>query len=240
VEAVPVTAKPIRIVLVDDHLLVREGIRGILERKDGLQVVGEAGDTAAAESVTAREQPDVVLLDVQIPGPGVAATVQAVRHAAPAAKVIILSAFDGRQLVQNLLGLGVSGYLLKTVSRLELVAAVRSACAAGDRIVVSVSPDCFGSGAAGSDALSDRERAVLLLVARALSNGQIASRLSVTEATVKRHLRSVFAKLGAVSRIDAVNKAVAAALIPPPHTAARAEASRRRIRRGVSPAVSGG
>jgi DNA-binding NarL/FixJ family response regulator len=227
-----VTAKPIRIVLVDDHLLVREGVRAILEREDDLGVVGEAGDSATAESVSAREQPDVVLLDVQIPGAGVIATVQAVQNAAPAAKVIILSMFDGPQLVQSLLGLGVKGYLLKTVTRLELVAAIRSACGAGDRIVLSVSPDCFEPDAAEAGLLSPRERTVLLLVARAMSNGQIAARLSLTEATVKRHLRSVFAKLGAVSRIDAVNKAVAAALIPPPH--ATSQAGRGRNRRGAA------
>src|SRR5882724_7368124 len=176
VEAVPVTGKPIRIVLVDDHLLVREGVRGILECEDDLQVVGAAGDSAAAVSVSSREQPDVILLDVQIPGGEVSATVRAVHAAAPGAKVIILSMYDGRQLVQGLLGLGVKGYLLKTVSRLELVAAVRSACGAGDRIVLSVSPDCFEPDAVGAGLLSARERTVLLLVARALSNGQIASR----------------------------------------------------------------
>src|SRR5262249_44651956 len=143
VEAVPVTGKPIRIVLVDDHLLVREGVREILEREGDLQVVGEAGDCAAAVSVSGRTQPDVVLLDVQLPGGEVTATVRAVHGAAPGAHIIILSMYDGRQLVQGLLGAGVKGYLLKTVSRLELVAAVRSACGAGDRIVLSVSPDCF-------------------------------------------------------------------------------------------------
>jgi DNA-binding NarL/FixJ family response regulator len=228
VEAVPVTGKPIRIVLVDDHLLVREGVREILECEDDLQVVGEAGDSAAAVAVSGRTQPDVVLLDVQLPGGEVTATVRAVHSAAPGAKIIILSMFDGPQLVQSLLGLGVKGYLLKTVSRLELVAAVRSACRAGDRIVLSVSPDCFEQESAGADLLSARERTVLLLVAKALSNGQIASKLSLTEATVKRHLRNIFAKLGAVSRIDAVNKACAAALIPPPHTAAVAQGEARR------------
>jgi DNA-binding NarL/FixJ family response regulator len=224
VEAVPVTGKPIRIVLVDDHLLVREGVRAILECEDDLRVVGQAGDSATAVTVSGRTQPDVVLLDVQLPGGEVTATVRAVHHAAPGAQIVILSMYDGRQLVQSLLGAGVKGYLLKTVSRLELVAAVRSACGAGDRIVLSVSPDCFEPDGAGASPLSARERTVLLLVARAMSNGQIASRLSLTEATVKRHLRNIFAKLGAVSRIDAVNKAAAAALIPPPHTAAQAEA----------------
>jgi DNA-binding NarL/FixJ family response regulator len=209
-----VAAEIIRIVLVDDHMLVREGIRGILELEADLQVVAEAGDSAAAVEAVRQQQPDIVLLDVEIPGDEVTTTVQNIHAVSPASRVIILSMYDGAQLVQSLLGLGVKGYLLKSVTRLELVAAIRSASAPDGRIVLSVSPESFWhTESAGM--LSARECSVLELVADAMSNIQVATRLGLTEATVKRHLRNIFVKLGAVSRIDAVNKAVAMSLIRP-------------------------
>jgi DNA-binding NarL/FixJ family response regulator len=207
----------IRVVLVDDHVLVREGLREILEAHDDLKVVGEAGDSEGAIAVVTQKRPDVVLLDVEIPGADdVITTVSRLLAAAPATKVIILSMYDGPRLVQNLLDLGVTGYLLKSVTRHELVAAIRGSQADPDRIMVSVSRRSLAVMQGGGEVtLSPQERAILQLVAQALSNAQIASRVSITEATVKRHLHNIFAKLGAVSRIDAVNKAAAASLIVP-------------------------
>lgn len=197
------------ILIVDDHALVREGLRGILDRQDDMRVVGEAGDSAVTLAMVSRHRPDVVLLDIEIPGDEVVTTVRRIRQCSPASRVIILSMYEGPQLVQALLTAGIRGYLVKSTHWQELVAAIRAVCADDDRVVLGVSRDSlrYTRQEVGAGTLSAREREVLQLVGEALSNSQIASRLSLTEATVKRHLRNIFVKLGAVSRIDAVNKA---------------------------------
>jgi DNA-binding NarL/FixJ family response regulator len=204
-----------RIVMVDDHTLLRQAVREILDFEPDMRVVGEAGNSDDAVQLIARARPDVVLLDVEIPGDDVRTTMRRVRRCSPDSRVLVLSMYDEPQLVQDLLNLGVRGYLLKSVSRHELVAAIRSVRSDEARVVLSVSRRSLAQAEPGTPAvLSSREIEVLLLAARAMSNAQIGARLSITESTVKRHLRNVFAKLGAVSRIDAVNKAAAASLIP--------------------------
>jgi DNA-binding NarL/FixJ family response regulator len=156
---------------------------------------------------------------LRIPGDQVTTTVTRIRKISPRTRILVLSMYDAPELVRNLLDLGVSGYLLKNATRHQLVAAIRGAYADDGGIVLFVSRQSLAQiQDGGSGMLSARERDVLELVARALSNAQVASRLSVTEATVKRHLRNIFVKLGAVSRIDAVNKAVAAAQITSPRS----------------------
>jgi DNA-binding NarL/FixJ family response regulator len=204
----------ITILIVDDHSLVREGLREILEAQDDMTVVGEAGDSSSAIALVAEAKPHVVLLDVEIPGEDATTTVSRIRSLSPNTQVIILSMYDGPLLLRSLLATGIRGYLLKSVHRQELVAAIHNACSDDGQVVLAVSRESLAQAqTTSSDVLSDREREVLELTAQALSNTQIASRLSLTEATVKRHLRNIFVKLGAVSRIDAVNKAMAASLI---------------------------
>jgi DNA-binding NarL/FixJ family response regulator len=202
------------VMIVDDHALFREGLREILGTQEDMVVVGEAGSSEHAVSLAARTRPQVVLLDVEIPGEDVTTVVARIREFSPRTQVIILSMYDGPRLVQSLLAAGIRGYLLKSVHQEELLSAIRSAGEPDGRIVLAVSRESLGS-IQGSQAgtLSEREREVLELTALALTNFQIATRLGLTEATVKRHLRNIFAKLGAVSRIDAVNKALAASLI---------------------------
>lgn len=203
----------IRILLVDDHTLLRETMRDVLVAEDGFQVVGEAADGDQAVVAATQVQPDVVLLDVEMPRNRPAETVENILGASPASKVIILSMHDAPHVVRDMVKSGVSGYLHKSVSRHGLAAAIRNAyrdTSAERRVVVSVSHEVLTHAAAAPQSvLSPREREVLALVGAALSNRQIAARLSITEATVKRHLRNTFEKLGAVSRIDAVNKATA-------------------------------
>ncbi|MFI0450356.1 response regulator [Actinomadura sp. 6N118] len=201
------------ILLVDDHDLVREGLREILGYQEDLVVVGEAGDSEGAVALAAEKRPHVVLLDIEIPGDDAITTVGRIRKRSPHSAVLILSMYEGPELLQSLLDVGVRGYLLKSVTRQDLVSAIRSVRLDKRRVIVSVSRETITMRHAGSMTLSEREREVLELTAQALSNRQIAAQLSLTEATVKRHLRNIFVKLGAVSRIDAVNKAVAAALI---------------------------
>ncbi len=212
----PVT--PISIALVDDHDLVREGLKEIIEANDDLVVVGEAGDSAGAVAVAAGLRPEVVLLDVEIPGDEVTATVGRIREVSPRSQVIILSMHDGPHLLRSLLDVGVKGYLLKSVSREELLSAIRCTRANDGRVLLSVSSSSLRAVTPGSATarLSERECEVLRLAAEALSNAQIGRRLGLAEATVKRHLSNIYVKLDAVSRIDAVNKAVAAAMIAAP------------------------
>lgn len=210
------TTEPITVVLVDDHVLMREGLREILETQPDVVVVGEAGNSASAIELVARHQPRVVLLDVEIPGSDVTDTVVALRARAPNTQVVILSMYDGPHLLQRLLALRIRGYLLKSVSRGELVSAIRNACIDDGHVTLAVSRRSLAQLPGPPTPLSRREVDVLELAARAMSNAQIASRLFLTEATVKRHLSNIFAKLGAVSRIDAVNKAIAASIMPPP------------------------
>jgi DNA-binding NarL/FixJ family response regulator len=204
----------ISVLIVDDHVIVREGLREILESQDDIAVVGEVGDSEGAVALAVDRRPDVVILDVEIPGDDVTVTVGRLRRLAPETRIIILSMYEGPPLLQNLLAAGIRGYLAKSVHRDDLVSAIRSVCAEDGGVVLKVSAESLAHAVGpASDVLSERERGVLELTAQALSNAQIASRLNITEATVKRHLRNIFVKLGAVSRIDAVNKAVAASLI---------------------------
>ncbi|MEU7830163.1 MULTISPECIES: response regulator transcription factor [unclassified Nonomuraea] len=206
----------ISVAIVDDHALFREGLREILEASGEMSIVGEAGDSATALAVVVETRPDVVLLDVEIPGDEVTETVTRIRCLSPETQIIILSMYDGPQLLTRLLAAGIRGYLLKSVHRHELIAAIRSVYEDPARVVLAVSRHSLAhvEGPAPG-VLSQKEQEVLQLAAQALSNGQIARRLGLAEATVKRHMRNIFVKLNAVSRIDAVNKALAASLISP-------------------------
>ncbi|MFJ6194959.1 response regulator [Micromonospora sp. NPDC092111] len=202
------------VLLVDDHALFRQGLRELLSMEPDLTVVGEAGTGAEAAALAATHRPDVMLLDVGIPGDHAATTIARTLAAAPATRIIILSMFDEPAVVKELLGAGARAYLLKTVTRDDLVATLRSVRTETDLIMLSISRESFEQVSdAGAKVLSEREVEIVGLVAQAYSNSQIARRLDITEGTVKRHLRNVFTKLGAVSRIDAVNKAAAINLI---------------------------
>lgn len=207
----------IAILIVDHQTLFRQGLQELLQVEEDLAVVAQAGTVDEAVTSVAHTKPDVVLLDVEMPGADSATTVERIQQSSPDSQIIALSMHDDPLVVQELLRLGASGYLLKTVSWQELVSAIRGIVGESNgeanRVIVSISRASLAqTGDTGP--LSGREREILLLVAEALSNAQIAKRLSITEGTVKRHLRKIFDKLDAVSRIDAVNKAAAASIIP--------------------------
>ena len=214
----------VRIVLVDDHVILRDTLRTCLHLEEDFEVVGEGADGAQAVSLCGRLRPDVLLLDVEMPGPPVGSTVPRVLEVSPETRVIILSMHESPDLVRELLGLGIRGYLNKRVSKQHLVSVVRGAASGGDAVQLSVSQHAAVTPAVDGR-ISARERELLTLVSQAMSNRQIAGRLCITEGTVKRHLRNIFGKLDAVSRIDAVNKAVAASLIVPPHPHPRTAAT---------------
>jgi len=204
------------VVLVDDHTLVRKGVRELIEKDGLLKVVGEAGDSATAVALVVEKQPDVVLLDVEIPGDPVTTTVANIRRLAPTTGIVVLSMHDSAHVLRDLIALGIRGYLLKSVTYEELISALEGACRPDGRVLLSISAESLSAMERSRTTISPREREVLDLVGQAMTNSQVAHRLGLSEATVKRHLFNIFGKLGAVSRIDAVNKAVAASLITQP------------------------
>lgn len=204
----------IKVLLVDDHALFREGVIEIFAAEDDIRVVGEAENGFEAVALAEKEKPDVVLLDVEMPVMGAEGAIEGILRASPSSKVLVLTMYDEPRLVRKLLALGAHAYIVKNATREELIAAVRTVHRVEDRVVLSVSRRT-AERLEGSekDALSVRELEVLLLTARAMSNSQIASYLHISEGTVKRHLTNIYAKLGVSSRADAAKKAFTSGLI---------------------------
>ncbi|MFJ2031742.1 LuxR C-terminal-related transcriptional regulator [Streptosporangium sp. NPDC087985] len=156
-------------------------------------------------------------MDVEMPGPGARAVVSRLRQTCPEATVIVLTMHQNARIVQELLDCGAAAYLVKNIARDQLIAALHAVHQSPRNVLLSVSRETLGHGeqTEGDRPLSAREMEVLRLTADAYSNSQIATRLGITEATVKRHLSNIYAKLGAVSRVDSVRKAMASRLINP-------------------------
>ncbi|MBV9160927.1 MAG: response regulator transcription factor [Pseudonocardiales bacterium] len=205
----------ISVVLVDDHALFREGVAELLASDRTFHVVAQGSDGTEALALVTEHRPDVVLVDVEMPGPGARATVSRLRQERPDTRVIVLTMHDKPELVRELLEQGAAAFLVKTITRLELIAAVRSVVTNQSNVLLSVSRRTINQldNPPSNAALSTRELEVLRLAALAMSNAQIGKRLLITEGTVKRHLTNIYAKLGAVSRVDAIRKAIAARLI---------------------------
>jgi DNA-binding NarL/FixJ family response regulator len=204
----------IRVLLVDDHALFCEGVAEIFAAEDDLRVVGKAENGAEAVMLAERERPHVVLLDVEMPVMGAERAIGGILRASPCSKVLVLTMYDEPSLVRRLLSLGARAYLVKNARREELLAAVRAVHRIEDRVVLSVS--CSTANrleGSQKDLLSRRELEVLLLLARGMSNSQIASYLHISEGTVKRHLTNIYAKLGGSSRTDVAKKALTRGLI---------------------------
>ena len=204
----------IKVLLVDDHALFREGVAEIFDAEEGMEVVGVAANGQEAVELTAEVKPDVVLMDVEMPLMGAEQAIRQILCTSPSSKILVLTMYDEPRLVRKLLMLGAHGYLVKNATREELVAAVRTVHRVEDRIVLSVSRST-ADRLEGSEqsVLSNRELEILLLIARAMSNSQIASRLHISEGTVKRHLTNIYAKLGVSSRADAAKKALTSGLL---------------------------
>ncbi len=206
----------ISVVLVDDHTLFREGLAELLASDTTFHVVAQGSNGADALALVMDHRPDVVLIDVEMPGPGARATVGRLRQEHPDTRVIVLTMHDKPELVRELLDQGAAAYLVKTIARDELIAAVHSVVTSQGNILLSVSRRTINQldKSSPNGALSARELEVLQLTALAMSNAQIGRQLLIAEGTVKRHLTNVYAKLGAVSRVDAIRKATVARLIP--------------------------
>jgi DNA-binding NarL/FixJ family response regulator len=206
----------ISILLADDHVLFRQGLRELLSHESDFAVVAECATGEEAVRLAERHAPDVVLLDVEMPGQNVVQTVQQLSRVAPDSRIVVLTMHDDASLVNEVLGHGSSAFLTKTVGREELIHVIRSVSRGGSGVLLSVSRETFAqinSQAARQGPLTARELDVLRLLAQACSNAQIAGELYISEATVKRHLTNIYAKLAAVSRVDAIRKATALRLI---------------------------
>jgi DNA-binding NarL/FixJ family response regulator len=215
----------ISVLLVDDQALVRSGFRLILDAQDDMEVVGEASDGRAAVEEAARLHPDVVLMDVRMPEvDGIAATKTIVGER-PEAKVLVLTTFDEDRVVYDAMKAGASGFLLKSAPPAQFVEAVRTVAAGEALLAPSVTrrlvEDFVRRPPPGDTApeplagLTDREREVLELIGRGLSNTEIAAKLFVSGATVKTHVNRILSKLGLRDRVQAVVLAYETGLVRP-------------------------
>ena len=198
----------IRIVLADDHVLVRQGIRAFLETEPDLLIVGEADNGAAAAASCGAQRPDVALLDMVMPGGDGVATTRAIKAASPTTEVVILSSFEDDGQILGAIQAGALSYVLKDIAAEELVVAVRRAARReatlhpriASRVVAALRDMTITQG---GNTLSEREREVLLLIAEGMANQQIADRLGIGEKTVKSHVSNILSKLGLDDRTQA-------------------------------------
>jgi NarL family two-component system response regulator LiaR len=208
---------PIRIMVVDDHAMVRKGLATFLKVFDDLKLVGEAGSGAAAIKLCGEIEVDIVLMDMVMPEMDGAATTRVIRQQFPNVKILVLTSFKEADLIKKALEAGAIGYLLKDVSANDLARAIRSAYVGR----ATLSPDVAQSlvetanlpPLPGLD-LTDREREVLTLMIEGLNNTQIAGRLSVSPSTIKSHVSNILSKLGVASRTEAVTLALRNNIVP--------------------------
>lgn len=210
-------SQPIRVMLVDDHTMVRRGLATFLKIFDDLQLVGEAESGAAAIKLCAEVLPDVILMDMVMPDMNGATATRAIRQQFPQVQVIALTSFKEGDLVKNALEAGAIGYLLKDISADELVHAIRSAHAGRATLSTEAAQALVASAnqpsVPGLD-LTERELEVLALMIEGLNNTQIAGKLSVSPSTIKSHVSNILSKLGVASRTEAVSLALRSRIIP--------------------------
>ncbi len=216
-------SEPIRVLIVDDHLVVREGLRFILGISKEFEWVGEAGDGATAVRLAGELKPDVVLMDLRMPGMDGLEAIEHIHTQWPHIAVVILTTFNEDDLMIRGLRAGARGYLLKDASREVLLDSIRSAARGQTllqpeimaRVLAHVEPESTRSDSHAETKLTEREIEVLVCVARGERNKEIAARLNIAERTVKAHLDSIYNKLGVDSRAAAVSQATQQGILPP-------------------------
>lgn len=215
---------PISVLVVDDQELVRSGFVMILQRRDDLEVVGEAVDGREAVAAAARLQPDVILMDIRMPGlSGIDATRQ-IRRTDAKTKILMLTTFDDDQLVLEAMGAGADGFVLKDLRPDELADAVRTVHGGGTPLSPRIARGLVDRALSGTARVADadaingltaRERDVLILIARGAANAEVARELVISETTVKSHVASILRKLGVRDRVQAVVAAYDTGLVRP-------------------------
>jgi DNA-binding NarL/FixJ family response regulator len=210
------TPMPIRVVIADDHNVVRKGIRDLLADEADISVIGEARNGHEAVDLAQALKPDVVVMDIAMPElSGVEATRQ-IRATAPDVRILVLTAYQDDPYIYGLLDAGATGYILKTAESHEIVRAVRATAAGQSAIDPAVAPRLISRiirPAASGDTLTERELEVLRQAARGLTNKQIGVDLQISDRTVQNHLANIYAKLGVASRTEAVTSGLQRGLI---------------------------
>jgi DNA-binding NarL/FixJ family response regulator len=198
--------EPIRILVVDDHKIVRQGIVALLNTVPDLKVIAEAADGQEAIEIHRLHKPDVTLMDLRLPKMGGADAITRIRQEHPAARIIVLTTFDGDEDIFRALQAGAKGYLLKGMDIDELTEAIRSVYAGKSRIPAAVAEKL--ADRMGGPALTSRELEVLKRIVAGRSNKEIAQDLIISEATVKTHINSILSKLGVSDRTQAATSAL--------------------------------
>ena len=209
----------IRILVADDHPMLREGLVAVLGTQPDFEVVGEAADGSEAVRLAETLRPDVILLDLEMPGVDGVAALEGLRDAGSTSRAIVFTAYDTDQRILGALRAGARGYLLKGASRTEIFDAIRTVHAGGSLLEPGVTTrllDQLREDRQPREPLTPRELEVLVLISEGLHNSEIAERLFVTERTVKFHVSSILAKLGADNRTEAVAVAARRGLIQMP------------------------
>jgi NarL family two-component system response regulator LiaR len=211
----------IRVLIADDHAVVRQGLKTFLELQDDIEVVEDVADGEAAVAAVEREAPDVVLMDLVMPGVDGVEAIRRIREGRSQARVLVLSSFLDDERLFPAVRAGAAGYLLKDVEPRELVKAIRTVHGGEALLHPAVAARLMDEFAAGppqepsTDDLTEREREVLTLIARGLPNKLIARELSISEKTVKAHVSSILGKLGVTDRTQAALYAVRSGLVEP-------------------------
>jgi DNA-binding NarL/FixJ family response regulator len=199
-------SEPIRIMVVDDHTVVRQGLVALLNTVPDLNVIAEAADGQEAVEAHRKYRPDVTLMDLRLPKIGGADAIAQIRQESPTARIIVLTTFDGDEDIYRALQAGAKGYLLKGTDADELTAAIRSVFAGKSKIPAFVAEKL--AERMGGPALTTRELEVLKRIVAGRSNKEIASDLHISEATVKTHINSLLSKLGVNDRTQAATTAL--------------------------------
>ena len=205
-------AEEITCLIVDDHEVVREGLRLALSRAPNIRVIGEASDGESAVALAERRKPDVVIMDIRMPGMDGLEATKAITDRNPAAKVLIFTAYSERMLLSRGLESGAKGYILKEAPHETLLRAIEKV-ANGDGFVDPALMPAFLNGREREDMLTAREREILQLLADGMSNSDVAGKLFISQETVKSHVRHILTKLEADTRTHAVAIALRDAII---------------------------
>jgi DNA-binding NarL/FixJ family response regulator len=203
---------PIRVLVVEDHNVVRQGLVALLKVATGLEVVGEAADGIEAVAQFRRQHPDVTLIDLRLPGMSGVDVIQRVRSEAPQARFIVLTTYDGDEDIYRALKAGAKAYLLKGMTSEDLISTIRTVHEGKSHIPAAIAEKL--AERMGAEELTPREFDVLEQIVRGKSNKEIAFELEVSEATVKTHINSLLGKLGVTDRTQAATAAIQRGIVP--------------------------